>query len=81
MTTAKISAKGWVVIPANLRKKYRLESGQYVKVVDYGGVLALVPELQDPIEDGMGKLSRGSSLVNALIKTRKQERMREKKGR
>lgn len=81
MLTAKISSKGWVVIPAELRKKYSLESGQYVRVIDYGGVLALVPQLKDPVEDGMGQLSRGSSLVRALMKSRTEERMREKKGR
>ena len=38
-----ISSKGWVVIPAELRKKYDLHSGRAVQIVDYGGVLALVP--------------------------------------
>ena len=79
MLTAKISSKGWVVIPAELRKKYRLESGQYVKVVDYGGVLALIPQLRDPIEEGIGSLKGGPSLIKALIKSRNQERSLEKK--
>jgi AbrB family looped-hinge helix DNA binding protein len=38
-----ISSKGWVVIPADLRKKYGLKPGDAVNIVDYGGVLALVP--------------------------------------
>ena len=81
MLTAKISSKGWIVIPAELRKKYRLESGQYVKVIDYGGVLALVPHLQDPIEEAMGSLKGGSSLTRALLESRRRERSREKKKR
>jgi AbrB family looped-hinge helix DNA binding protein len=81
MFTAKISSKGWLVIPAELRKKYRLESGQYVKVVDYGGVLALVPQGADPIEEGMGLLKGKQSLTKALLDSRAHERRREKKKR
>jgi AbrB family looped-hinge helix DNA binding protein len=73
MSTAKISSKGWLVIPAELRKKYRLESGQYVKVVDYGGVLALVPQGADPIAEGMGLLKGKQSLTKALLDSRAQE--------
>jgi AbrB family looped-hinge helix DNA binding protein len=81
MSITKISSKGWVVIPAGLRKKYKLESGQYLRVIDYGGVLGLVPLLEDPIEQGMGSLKDGSSLVEALLDSRAQERVREKKRR
>ncbi len=69
------------MIPAELRRKYRLEAGQYIRVIDYGGVLSLVPEREDPIEDGMGSLRGGSSLVKALIESRARERVREKKKR
>ena len=79
MSIAKISSKGWVVIPSELRKKYNLSSGHHVKVVDYGGVLSLVPLLNDPIEEGMGVLGRGPSLVKALAKERRKERSRGKK--
>ncbi len=34
-----ISRKGWIVIPAALRKKYGLKPGDEVRVVDYGGGL------------------------------------------
>ncbi|MBN2499850.1 MAG: AbrB/MazE/SpoVT family DNA-binding domain-containing protein, partial [Anaerolineales bacterium] len=43
MTTLTISSKGWVVIPAELRKKYQLTPGTKVIIVDYGGVLSIVP--------------------------------------
>lgn len=81
MSIAKISSKGWLVIPAELRRKYRLEPGQYLRVVDYGGVLSLVPQHKDPIEHGMGSLKGGTSLVEALLESRTRERVREKKNR
>ena len=81
MSIAKVSSKGWVVIPSELREKYNVSSGQYVKVVDYGGVLSLVPLLNDPIEEGMGALDRGPSLLKALAKERRKERTRDKKNK
>ena len=73
-----ISRKGWVVIPAELRKKYNLEPGQTVQVVDYGGVLALVPALDDPIQQSAGMLHRpGDSITDALLAERADDVKRE----
>ena len=36
---AIVSEKGWIVIPAELRKKYNLHPGAEVSVVDHGGSL------------------------------------------
>jgi len=75
-----VSQKGWIVIPAQLREKYQFKPGDRVKVVDYGGVVTLVPVLANPEEEGFGALKRaGSSLLKGLEKTRKEERAREKK--
>ncbi len=49
-----ISSKGWVVIPADLRKKYGLKPGDAVHVIDYGGVLTLVPVLRDSVRKAEG---------------------------
>jgi AbrB family looped-hinge helix DNA binding protein len=75
----KISQKGWVVIPAELRKKYHLEPGDEVELVDYGGVIALVPLLDDPVRQGFGIIKDGPSLTQALLEERKQEREREQR--
>ncbi|MBI3493765.1 MAG: AbrB/MazE/SpoVT family DNA-binding domain-containing protein [Acidobacteria bacterium] len=79
MAVVKVSQKGWVVIPAALRNKYHWNTGDRVKVVDYGGVVSLVPVLRKPEEEGRGALSmRGRSLLNRLKETRKAARQREK---
>jgi AbrB family looped-hinge helix DNA binding protein len=51
-----ISKQGWVVIPAELRKKYHLTPGTKVVIVDYGVVLAIVPAMKDPVKQGHGML-------------------------
>ena len=75
--TLTISNKGWVVIPSELRKKYRLHPGAEVVIVDYGGVLAIVPAMRDPIKQGRGMLKGGTSLTKALLDERAADRKRE----
>lgn len=71
-----VSPKGWVVIPGNFRKRYKLSSGTRVAFVDYGGVLALVPVPEDPVAAGFGML-KGRPLVEELLSSRKEEKVRE----
>jgi AbrB family looped-hinge helix DNA binding protein len=63
----KISQKGWIVIPAALREKYGLKPGENLQVVDYGGVLAIVPAFKDPVKQGAGILKGGDSLTQAVV--------------
>ncbi len=72
-----ISSKGWVVIPAELRKKYNLLPGTEVVIVDYGGVLSIVPAHKNPIRQGRGMLKGLPSLSQDLLKERAQEPVRE----
>lgn len=76
--TLKISQKGWVVIPADLRKKYDLKPGDEIHVVDYGGVLSLIPASVDSIEVASGMLKGETSLTQALLDERERERARER---
>ncbi len=73
-----VSSKGWVVIPAEFRKKYRLQPGSKVRMVDYGGVLAVVPELQDAVAQGYGMLKGTGSLTQALLREHRKEYRRGK---
>ena len=71
-----ISEKGWVVIPAELRKKYQLTPGSEVIIVDYGGVLSIVPVMKKPVKQGRGLLKGAVSLADDLRKERAKERDR-----
>lgn len=77
-TAVKVSSKGWIVIPAHLRRRYGIESGQQIRVIDYGGVLSLVPATEDPIGAGRGLLAGETSLRRALLEDRRRELAREK---
>ncbi len=76
--TLKISQKGWVVIPAELRRKYDLKPGDEIHVVDYGGVISLIPVFKDALEIAGGMLKGETSLTKALLKERKRERARDR---
>jgi AbrB family looped-hinge helix DNA binding protein len=72
-----ISQKGWVVIPAILRKKYGLKPGQHMHMVDYGGVLAIMPGFLDPVRDGAGMLQGDDSLTAEIVEEHRKERERD----
>jgi AbrB family looped-hinge helix DNA binding protein len=73
MTIHSISEKGWVVIPAELRKKYNLKPGSEVRVIDYGGVLAIIPAMQDPARQAAGLLNTGKNLTDILLEEHRHE--------
>lgn len=77
MYTAKVSTKGWVVIPKKLRDKYGLKKGTRVQVLDYNGILVLVPLPDDPVAALHGLLQGGPSLTEDLLAERARERARE----
>ncbi len=77
MATGTISGKGWVVIPRELRQRYHLKKGDRVHIIDYGGVLFLVPASSDPIQEGLGMLKGGRSLTESLLEARREDATRE----
>jgi AbrB family looped-hinge helix DNA binding protein len=81
MYTAKVSTKGWVVIPKELREKYGLKKGTRVQVVDMGETLVLIPLAEDPIEALRGMFKEGASLTEDLLAERARERARERNSR
>ena len=74
----KLSQKGWVVIPASMREKYGLKPGANLQVVDYGGVLAIVPAFKDPVKQGAGILKGNVSLTQVVVEEHKRDLKRGK---
>lgn len=77
MSTVIVSKKGWVVIPRDIRQRYRIKAGDRVQVLDCGGHVAIVPAMKDPIREFRGLLRGGPSLTEALLEERERERERE----
>ena len=73
MTTVPLSSKGWIVIPAKLRRRYRLKPGSEVRLVDYGSVLAIVPVLDTPIDQAAGLLKSEKPLTRILLEEHRRE--------
>ena len=78
MNTSTLSEKGWVVIPQDLRRRYGLKKGDRVHIIDYGGVISIVPAAEAPIKDSLGMLKGKTSLVKELVKSRRQDAERDK---
>jgi AbrB family looped-hinge helix DNA binding protein len=79
MASLRISSKGWVVIPKDIRKKYGLKPGTRVAVVDYGGTIGIVPLAPDPVAalHGMFAEPGGKSWTELIVEEHRRERERE----
>jgi AbrB family looped-hinge helix DNA binding protein len=71
---AKATVKGQVVIPAELRKKYKIKKGSKVNIYEgEGNVIIIKPLPEDPIEASRGMLKGKTSILRALQKDRQEE--------
>ena len=74
MPAVKVSAKGWIVIPAEIRRRYGIKPGDEVHIVDYAGTLVVVPKLEHPVDDAFGILAGdGPRLTEELLRERREE--------
>lgn len=76
MRATRVSAKGWIVIPKDLRDRYGISEGSLVSFTDLGDVLSITPVPEDPVQAGFGLL-KGARLTETLLEDRKQDRGRE----
>jgi len=73
MATIKTLSKGQIVIPAELRRKYHIEPGTEIQIMEYGGIIYLIPPVEDAINAACGILPSKPSLSEKLLKERKGE--------
>jgi AbrB family looped-hinge helix DNA binding protein len=74
MASSILSEKGWIVIPNEIRKKYGLMKGKRVNIIDYGGVISIIPLAKDAISESEGIFKGGPSLTKTLITERKKDK-------
>jgi AbrB family looped-hinge helix DNA binding protein len=73
MATVKTLSKGQVVIPADIRKKYHIEQGSELQILEYEGIIYLIPPVKDPVRAACGILPSKPSLSERLLKERRGE--------
>jgi AbrB family looped-hinge helix DNA binding protein len=73
MQTVKTLSKGQIVIPANMRKRYHIEPGTEIQIMEYEGIIYLIPPVDNPVKAACGILPSKPSLAGQLLKERKAE--------
>ena len=73
METVKVLGKGQIVIPAAIRKKYKIQSGSQIRIFEYGDLIYLVPPCEDPVGEAMGILPGKPSLTHELLDERQKD--------
>ena len=73
---AKVSAQGWIVIPAAIRQRYGLTPGTIVNVEDRNGEI-VISTRQDAYKQARGMLPSEPSLTADLLAERARDRDRE----
>ncbi len=73
MKSVKVLAKGQIVIPASIRKKYSIQPGCEIQIFEYGNLIYLVPFSKDPVKEAMGCLPQTPSLSDKLLEERRKD--------
>jgi AbrB family looped-hinge helix DNA binding protein len=73
MAIVKATVKGQIVIPADIRRKYRIVKGTRLNIYEQGNMIVAEPLQDDPIQQGRGMLKTGGRILKALVADRKRE--------
>ncbi|MGI8927658.1 MAG: AbrB/MazE/SpoVT family DNA-binding domain-containing protein [Tepidiformaceae bacterium] len=76
MARVKVSPRGGITIPEEIRARYGICPGDELEIVEDGGRVSIQPSIKNAIERGRG-LFRGRALTGALLEDRRAQRERE----
>ncbi|MGI9860460.1 AbrB/MazE/SpoVT family DNA-binding domain-containing protein [Moorella naiadis] len=79
MPMVKISAKGQLVIPALLRRKYGLQAPGRALIIEKEGQIIITPAPSDPVIEARGMLKGKPSLTSTYASYKQEERRLEEK--
>jgi AbrB family looped-hinge helix DNA binding protein len=68
-----VTAKGQILIPAALRKKYGITAGMKITIIDNGDEMILRPMTRERIAKLRGSL-KGLNLTQALLEERQKDK-------
>lgn len=70
MQTVKVLGKGQIVIPSTIRRKFKIQPGSKIQILEYGGMIYLVPPSENPVDSALGCLPKTPSLSEELLRDR-----------
>lgn len=70
-----VNAKGQIVIPVNLRRKYGIKNGTRIIVVDNGDSIVLKPVTEQYLKKLQGSL-KGTGALKVLVDERRKDKMK-----
>jgi AbrB family looped-hinge helix DNA binding protein len=73
MNVVKATVKGQVLIPASLRRRFKIERGTALRVYGKKNHIVLEPVVRDPVEEGRGMLKTRGRILKSLMEDRKRE--------
>ncbi|MBW2020618.1 MAG: AbrB/MazE/SpoVT family DNA-binding domain-containing protein [Deltaproteobacteria bacterium] len=73
MAIVTSTVKGQIVIPADIRGKFKIKKGTRVNVYEDGNRIIVEPLPDDPIKAGRGMLKTRGRILKALMADRKKE--------
>ncbi len=73
MTIVTSTIKGQIVIPADIRKKFKIKKGTRVNIYDDGEKIIVEPISENVVVEGRGMLGTRGKILEALIADRKRE--------
>jgi AbrB family looped-hinge helix DNA binding protein len=71
-----VTVKGQIVIPAELRRKYRIKAGTKINVIDTGEAILLKPVTEESLKQLQGRL-KGKGVLKSLLEERLKDAERE----
>ncbi len=77
METASVTSKGQLVIPARLRRKYKIEPGTKVRFVERDHEILIQPVTKEYVRSVCGLLKSETSVTQMLLKERAKDKARE----
>ena len=75
MPMVKVSSKGAVVIPAEIRKRYNIQPGDEMVIVDYRGIV-MFPS-KEVLKEGFGVIKDDPGGMEFFIEEHRKEQERE----
>jgi len=71
---SKVTVKGQVLIPGDIRRRHHIQPGTKVRFMEYGNVVCLVPVVKEPVDDAYGFLrDDGPSASDELLQKRRKD--------